>query len=95
MLLYLTTDGCVHCGRMERDTYTQANVARQIEMHFVAAKIHAGKERQFVRKLGVRVFPTTVIISPDAKVIDSMAGYVTAAEFQKRLTAAARPATTR
>ena len=90
MLLYLTINGCVHCGRLEQDTFANPGVTSEIREHYVAAKINAADEPVFVRKLGVRVFPTTVLVSPEARVIDSVAGYVPAAEMRTRLIAAAR-----
>ena len=89
LLLYFTTSGCVYCRKMQAETLQDAAVARELREHFVAAALTAEENRRLVRSLRIRVYPTTVILDPDAGVIDSIAGYLAAEPLLARLRAAA------
>jgi thioredoxin-related protein len=85
LLLLLTTDGCYYCTKMKQSTYRDRLVAADIANHFVAAQVNAKKHRTLARKLGVKAYPTTVIISPDYKVMDVIPGYVDAKTLRVRM----------
>lgn len=86
IVLFLTMNGCYHCQRMKSQTYQNAAVVDRIRESYVAASINGPQQPDLARKLGVQVYPTTVILSPDARVLDSIRGYVPPAELQERLT---------
>lgn len=88
MLLLLTTDGCFYCSKMKQSTYRDRYVATDIAKHFVAAQINAKKHPTLAKKLGVKAYPTTVIISPDYKVMDVIRGYVDAKKLRSRMAVA-------
>ena len=90
LLLLLTTSGCHYCSKMKQSTYRDRLVAADITDHFVAARIDAKKHPTLTKKLGVKVYPTTVIISPDYKVVDVIRGYVDAKKLRTRMAVAAR-----
>ena len=90
LLLLLTTSGCHYCTKMKQSTYRDRRVATDITDHFVAARIDAKKHPVLTKKLGVTAFPTTVIISPDYKVVDVIRGYVDARKLRTRMAVAAR-----
>lgn len=89
LLLYFTMAGCVYCRRMERETFADQSVAADIEAKFVAANLTAEKNPDLARRLGVRSYPTTVILSPQAGVLDRIPGYVGPAQLRDRLRVAA------
>ena len=95
MLLYFTMSGCVYCRKMERDTFADASVAQDIRDRFVAAHVTAEQNANLVRSLKVRSYPTTVIISPHAGVIDYISGYVSPEQLRSRLQAAIHRETAR
>ena len=94
LLLYFTTEGCVYCRKMQHETLEDAIVADTIRETFVAAQLHAKENRSLVRSLRIRVYPTTVILSPDSGVIDYIPGYVAAEPLLARLRSAAPRETT-
>ncbi|MCA9225689.1 MAG: thioredoxin fold domain-containing protein, partial [Planctomycetales bacterium] len=94
LLLFVKTDGCVFCTKMERETYSNESVARQVTGTFVASSVNGRSIPELVRKLNIRIYPTTVIIGPDAQVLDSIPGYVPAATLQSRLEIAAQKSST-
>ncbi len=87
MLLYVTMDGCTYCDLMKKKTYTDPNVISEINTYFVAASANRTQRPDLVKKLGVRTFPTTIVISPKREVLGVMTGFVSSAEFQSKLTA--------
>ena len=95
MLLYFTMSGCVYCRKMEHDTLADASVAQDIRDRFVAVHLTAELNAKLVRSLKVRSYPTTVIISPRAGVIDYIAGYVGPEQLRSRLQTAIHRETAR
>ena len=87
MLLFVTMDGCTHCRRMESQTYRDQRVIGRVRSSFVAAAINGPRQPEVARRLGVRVYPTTLIISPEYRVIASIRGYVPPDELTARLAA--------
>ena len=88
MLLYISSDHCVYCKKMVHDTLTDETVAADIQENFVPVNLAAKDNRFLVRKLRVKSYPTTVIISPKSVVLDYISGYVSAEELKRRLTIA-------
>jgi thioredoxin-related protein len=87
MLLFITTQGCTYCRLMERDTFSDGEVIAQIGQAFVPITIDAADQAAFVKKLGIRLYPTTVIIGPNSKVLDSISGYMKPQQLRTRLLA--------
>jgi len=92
LLLFVTTDGCYYCEKMLHTTYEDATVTRQLGATFVAAMVEYDREPVLARRLGVRAFPTTIIIDAQGNVRDSIRGYVKPDQLRARMLAATRPA---
>lgn len=87
LLLFITQDRCKYCTKMKQGTYQDGKTVTLINDHFVAVEISGTQAARLVKKLGIRAFPTTVVITPDAKVADQVKGYLPPAKFNKRLLA--------
>lgn len=87
MLLFITTNGCHYCSTMKTRTFADPQVAADITSQFVAATVNGPDYATLTHQLGVKGYPTTVIISPDYRVLDSITGYVDARRFRQRLSA--------
>jgi uncharacterized protein YyaL (SSP411 family) len=88
ILFFVTMDHCYYCEKMCRETYGDNQLLEDLERDYVLTSIDRERCPKLVRKLNVRVFPTTVIVGPDEKVIDSMTGFVRPEEMRSRLNAA-------
>ena len=88
ILFFVTMDHCYYCDKMCQETYSDNRLLEDIERDYVLASIDRKRCPKLVRKLNVRVFPTTVIVGPDETVIDSMPGFVRPEELRSRLQAA-------
>jgi protein disulfide-isomerase len=85
LVLFVSTDGCVHCDKMIATTFRDVNIRQALSTSFVAAAIKSSERPDLMDHLQIRSFPTTLLVSPDGEVLDQMTGYVDAAKFQQRL----------
>jgi protein disulfide-isomerase len=85
ILLFVTMENCHYCDRMCQNTYGNKQVLQDLERGYVLASIDSDRNPNLVRRLNVRLFPTTLIIGRDNKVIDSMPGYVGPEQLRSRL----------
>ena len=77
---------------MKRTSFLDDQVTKQIGQSYIAAQVNAANYRQYIRDLGVQLFPATVIISPDNKIIDRISGYLNAQALNRRLLSASQRA---
>lgn len=90
LLVYVKSDNCLYCEKMERDSYANPQVKQVIYEAYVPASLHATRQPDLTRKMGIKAFPTTVVIDSDGQLIDAVQGYVPPtkfAEWLKKLTA--------
>jgi len=85
LLLYVYSDGCAYCKKMLRDTYSDQSIISEVEQHFVPATVNYSDHPDWVRQLKVRSFPTTVLISSDWEMVDSVEGYMAPNRFRQWL----------
>ncbi len=76
VFLFLTSDGCRFCKKMQSEALTDPSVIRQAQAAFVPTKLRIDPDSPLAKALKVRIFPTTVIISPDGKIVDYARGYL-------------------
>lgn len=94
MLLFITTQNCLYCRKMEHDTFSNQKVVRGIQQSFIPVTVAADKNEALVKKFRVNSYPTTVLISPKSGVLDYMVGYVGPDEFSRRLDTATQRSNT-
>ena len=101
VLMEFTADWCVFCKKMEKTTFTNADVAQRISRDFVAVKVDADQNKDLVKDLGIKGLPAILIVSPDLKVIERISGFQTPEALIPKLDAViasrpsqGRPATT-
>lgn len=85
LVMFITTDGCFFCDKMQKETFKDAVVAKELENGFVPVAVHARKNLALVQRMGIGAFPTTVIISKDAKIIAAMPGFVSGVQMRESL----------
>ena len=85
MLVFVKSNACLYCQKMEAQTYSHPEVINEVSERFVPAVINSHNEPTLARQLGATVYPTTVIISADGRIVDSIPGFLTADEFRSRL----------
>ena len=85
MVVMFTADRCPHCERMLAETYADPAIGRLLVEHAETALAHAADYAELAQKLGVRGYPTTVIVAADGRIVDAVEGYVDAPTFAARL----------
>ena len=93
------TDWCGWCKRMDKDTFSNSEVAEYVGKNYYAVKLNAESdrsfklgqadttERQVARQLGVSGYPTVVFIYEDFRTIEPVSGYQQPDQFMKTLQA--------
>ena len=89
VMLFLTMDGCTHCERMIDGAFTDTTVIGSLNKDFVSAQLKLDTEDELAKQLKVTLYPTTVIISTQGKILDYARGYLSPSELNQRLNAAA------
>ena len=70
LLVHFYADWCMPCQRMERDVLTAPNVKEFIGSRFVAVKLNSDHHQDVVRRYGVEMLPSDVVIdSQSGKVL--------------------------
>jgi thioredoxin-related protein len=95
VILFLSTEGCIHCTRMRDGSLNDRRVTSAIQNGFVPAALKLDGDSSLARDLRVTIYPTTVIIAPDGKILDYVRGYTSPEQLEPRLARALRenPAT--
>jgi thioredoxin-related protein len=88
LLLFASMSDCFYCEKMERETYSHPELSRSIRSLFVTAKMKKEADPELMKKLGVRAYPTTLVISPEGDLIARIEGFAD----PKKFVTAVRPA---
>lgn len=92
MVLDFWTDWCHWCKVMDKDTYGNPEVRRQMAQHFVAIKVDAESEKpqggagsptgvELARSFGVASYPTTWFVDSKGEKIAPLPGFVPPEQF--------------
>jgi len=81
MLVNISTAWCGYCRKMRRETFADSGVVSKITDCFVPVKLNADRNRDFIRRMDVRVYPTTLILSSKLDVIKRIDGFRSAVEL--------------
>jgi protein disulfide-isomerase len=92
LLLFVSSSNCVYCERMKKRTLHDQSIVEHVSKSFIAVNVDAKAESELIKRLRVRMLPTTVIIKPNGAVIDTIRGYQNAEQFRKRLLSTERTA---
>lgn len=85
MLIQIGATWCGFCHKMDKETYRDQRVIKQVNSCFIPVRVDADQNPEFVEAIGVAGLPTTVIISPELKIVKKLSGYVAAREMQGHL----------
>jgi len=85
ILIFVSMPSCAHCVKMLDQTYHQPEVEQVVRGSFETLYVGRHSHAQLVSKLQIKWYPTTLLVSPNNKVLDKIAGYVDAKSFGRRL----------
>lgn len=85
ILLQFKADWCGYCHKMLRETFPDRDLARKINACFVPVVLDADEHEEIVETIGIRAFPSTIIISSKLDVIGRVRGFHTPRSLEKKL----------
>jgi len=88
VMVDLYTDWCGWCKKLDKDTYSDKDVAAKLARDFVAVKVNPEKSPQnakLSRDFGTTGYPHIVFVDADGKKVSEIDGYLPATQFLERL----------
>jgi len=85
LLIFVTMQNCRYCTQMKQTTLVDPTVVEEANESFVSAYVDESTNRELVRSLGIRSFPTTLIATPDGRVKEMVRGFVGAEALKQRM----------
>ncbi|MBX3427310.1 MAG: thioredoxin family protein [Pirellulales bacterium] len=98
MLVFVTSNNCAFCKKMVRETFAHPQIRDSVVGSSEPVVLNASHAPELAKRLGVRSYPTTLVISSDSQLLQRIEGFVEPQEFADRVwpvfvqTAAARQA---
>jgi YHS domain-containing protein len=84
MLIEISAVWCGYCKKM-KETFNDEKIARHVSGCFVPVLIDADENQRLVEAVGADALPTTVIVSPDFKLLKKITGYYTPRQLDAKL----------
>jgi uncharacterized protein YyaL (SSP411 family) len=76
ILIFVTSDSCMYCRKMEREVWSNPQIITMVEKGFIPLALNAERDAKIVDALGIRAFPTTLLFTEDATFITRATGYL-------------------
>lgn len=86
LLLKFTASWCGYCRKMKAETFSDPRIVEHVSDCFIPIEVDADKNPQLMQAVGVKGLPTTVIVSPELKVVRKLTGYQNADQLDQHLT---------
>jgi uncharacterized protein YyaL (SSP411 family) len=88
MLLVFGAEWCGYCKKLEQTTLAHPELSKYINENFVPVHLDLDRDSRVAEILKVEALPCTVVISPQADLLDQFVGYLEAPGYYKKLAAA-------
>ncbi len=75
-MIYFHADWCAYCHKLEKNAFSNQEIADYINSNFVPVKVDTNKESQTAARFGVRGLPDIRFLTPDGDGIAKIPGYV-------------------
>ena len=81
MLIYVVSDNCFYCKKMLKETLWRPPIATGLAGSVESVAVNATEDAGLAKKLGVKAYPTTLVVSPSNQLLYQAIGFKTAEEF--------------
>ena len=85
LLVMFTSDNCAYCVKMVRETYRHPSIERLLTGRTEGVLAHASDNQALVSRLGIRGYPTSMLVSPRGEVLMVVEGFLDAEAFALRV----------
>ncbi len=75
MVVFITSDNCVYCDAMKKDTWCNGEILGQLRQNFVAIQLKRDRDSELLSRIKVPSYPMTLVASPEGKVTDQRIVY--------------------
>jgi thioredoxin-related protein len=75
-IVFFHADWCAYCHKLEKNAFSNQEIADYINTNFVPVKVDTMKESQTAARFGVRGLPNIRFLTPEGDGIASIPGYV-------------------
>ncbi|MBD3381158.1 MAG: thioredoxin fold domain-containing protein [candidate division Zixibacteria bacterium] len=79
--VFFETTWCGYCKKMHKTTLTDERIISMLNEDFVAVQVDGDRQKNLVRDYGVRGYPSTWFLKPDASKIAPAPGYWPTEDF--------------
>lgn len=88
IMLFVTMEECRYCLKMQRNSFDDSSIKDEVAGSFVPAKLYLDPDSYLGKSLKITLFPTTMFIAPDGKILGYVRGYIPRETFRAELLAA-------
>lgn len=85
ILVFVCMPNCHYCVKMKHQVYQQPRVKDLVSNSFETIAADRYAHPKLISSLKIRLYPTTVLVGPNNKILDVIEGYADANQFQRRL----------
>jgi thioredoxin-related protein len=99
ILIFVTSDSCTYCRKMEREVWSNPQIVSMVETGFIPLALNSERDATIVDALGIRAFPTTLLFTEEATFVTRATGYLPPNQLAallrsgQQLRSASKPAT--
>lgn len=93
MIITVTAPWCSYCRKMKNESFGDAGFIRSVNAaQYVSVQVDSDTNKELVSRMGIRSLPTTLIVSPDLRIVERLEGFRTAEQLSQSLRRHARTA---
>ncbi len=81
ILVKITASWCGPCRQMQQLTFTDEPLRRRLRRDFVLLELDADENSDLITGFHVEAYPTTLVVSPELKVVSRMTGFKSAGDM--------------
>ncbi len=81
ILVKITATWCGPCRQMQQLTFTDERLRRRLRRDFVLLELDADENPDLISGFHVQAYPTTLVVSPELKVVSRMTGFKSAGDM--------------
>ena len=85
LLVMFSTERCHYCDKMLAQTYNHPEVKRLLSVSTESVLVNARDYPDLVGRLGIRGYPSSLLVAPNGDVLDVIEGFADAKTFIHRI----------